>query len=316
MIWLIGTGLMGIEYAKVLKALNKEFIAIGRGEQSVAIFEEKTEHQAIRGGLSDFLKTTPVLPEAAIVAVGIEALTTTCIELLHYGVKRILQEKPGIGWISEINQLADETQKAQADVLLAYNRRFYSSVLKAEDIIKADGGVSSFNFEFTEWSHTIAPLPKTVVEHQTWFIGNSSHVIDTAFFLGGTPKELCAYHAGENKQSWHPSGSIYAGAGMTEQGALFSYQANWNAPGRWVIEILTEKHRLYFKPMETLQIQNLGSVAINPVEIDNHLDIEFKPGFYLQVKAFVDSDDSRFCSVEEQKSHIDKYYKLMSGYNE
>lgn len=306
---------MGIEYAKVLSTLGREFIAIGRGEQSAARFEETTGHEAIRDGLTKFLQNNPTLPDAAIVAVGIESLTSTCIELLHYGVKRILQEKPGIGWISEIYLLANETQKAQANVLLAYNRRFYSSVLKAEEIIKEDGGVSSFNFEFTEWSHTIAPLPKTTVEHQTWFMGNSSHVIDTAFFLGGTPKELCAYHTGENKQSWHPSGSVYAGAGITERGALFSYQANWNAPGRWVIEILTEKHRLYFKPMETLQVQNLGSVAINPVEIDNHLDVEFKPGFYLQVKAFIGKDDTRFCTIEEQKNHIDKYYKLMSGYS-
>lgn len=315
MIWLIGTGLIGIEYAKVLEALNKEFIAIGRGEQSATMFEKKTGHQVIRGGLGCFLKTRPVLPEAVIVAVGIEALTTTCIELLHYGVKKILQEKPGVGWIGEINQLADETQKAQADVLLAYNRRFYSSVLKAEEIIKEDGGVSSFNFEFTEWSHTIASLHKPIVTHHSWFMANSSHVIDIAFFLGGEPKELCAFHTGENKQSWHPSGSVYAGAGRSMQGALFSYQANWNAPGRWVVEILTEKHRLYFKPLEILQIQNLGSVTVNPVDIDNHLDSEFKPGFYLQVKKFLKNDYSRFCSIEEQKNHINKYYRLMSGYN-
>lgn len=314
MIWLIGTGLMGIEYAKVLQTLNVEYIAVGRSEKSATHFERETGHSAIRGGVTEFLAARPILPAAAIVAVGIEALTETCIELLHYGVKRVLQEKPGIGWISEIEALVNATRKADAKVVLAYNRRFYSSVLKAEEIIKEDGGVSSFNFEFTEWSHTIAPLPKTEVEHQTWFMGNSSHVIDTAFFLGGAPSQLSAFHSGENKLTWHSTGSIYAGAGITEQGALFNYQANWSAPGRWVVEILTAKHRLYFKPMEALQIQNIGSVAVNPVEIDNKLDVDFKPGLYLQTKAFLDGDYSRFCTIEEQKGHIDKYYKLMSGY--
>lgn len=314
MIWLVGTGLMGLEYAKVLDALNKEYIAIGRGEKSAAEFESKTGHKAVRGGLSSYLKTAPALPDAAIVAVGIESLTATCMELLTYGVKRILQEKPGIGWMNEIDVLLEATQQANAKVLLAYNRRFYSSVLKAEEIIQEDGGVSSFNFEFTEWSHTIAPLPKTQVEHNTWFMGNSSHVIDTAFFLGGEPKQICAFHGGENKLDWHPSGAIYAGAGISEKGALFSYQANWLAPGRWAIEILTAKHRLYFKPMETLQIQNIGRVAVNPVEIDNRLDVEYKPGFYLQTKAFLDGDDSRFCTMGNQKIHIEKYYKLMCGY--
>lgn len=314
MIWLIGTGLMGIEYAKVLDALNVEYIAIGRSEKSSFYFEEEVGHAAIRGGLTAFLKTNPSIPDAAIVAVGIESLTNICIQLLHYGVKRILQEKPGIGWISEIDVLVEAIRKANATVVLGYNRRFYSSVLKAEEIIKEDGGVSSFNFEFTEWSHTIASLPKTEVEHQTWFMGNSSHVIDTAFFLGGIPCQLSAYHSGENKLAWHTTGSVYAGAGVTEQGALFSYQANWTAPGRWSVEILTTKHRLYLKPMENLQIQKIGSVAICPIEIDNHWDIDFKPGLYLQTKAFVEKDYNRFCTIEDQKEHITKYYKLMSGY--
>lgn len=314
MIWLIGTGLMGIEYAKVLNALNVEYTAIGRGEQSALIFEEQTGHKVVRGGLTNFLLTGPTKPNSAIVAVGIEALTETCIELLNYGVNKILQEKPGVGWVNEIDLLAEAAKRGNATVVLAYNRRFYSSVLKAEEIIKADGGVSSFNFEFTEWSHVIAPLSKTQVEHHTWFMGNSSHVIDTAFFLGGSPKQLCAYHSGKNELEWHPSGSIYVGAGMSENGALFSYQANWSAPGRWVVEILTKKHRLYFKPMESLQIQNLGSVAVNPVEIDNHFDVDFKPGLYLQTKAFLESDYSRFCTIEKQRENIENYYLKMSNY--
>lgn len=314
MIWIVGTGLMSIEYAKVLQALGVEYMAIGRGEKSAATFEKETGHTALRGGLTTFLATTPKIPQSAIVAVGIEALTTTCIELLNYGVTNILQEKPGIGWISEMDKLNDAVCKANANVVLAYNRRFYSSVFTAEQMIKEDGGVSSFNFEFTEWSHTIEPLPKTEVEHQTWFMGNSSHVIDTAFFLGGSPHELCAFHSGEHLLKWHPSGSKYSGAGVTDNGALFSYQGNWTAPGRWVIEILTNKRRLYFKPMESLQVQMLGSVAITPVEIDNKLDTDFKPGLYLQTKAFVEGDMSRFCTISEQKEHIEKYYKKMNGY--
>ena len=103
----------------------------------------------------------------------------------------------------------------------------------------------------------------------------------------------------------------FSGAGITNKGALFSYQANWNAPGRWVVEVLTTKHRLYFKPMETLQIQEKGSVAIKPVEIDNQLDIDFKPGFYLQTKAFVEGDYGRFCMVEEHVKHVNAIYKKM-----
>jgi len=38
------------------------------------------------------------------------------------------------------------------------------------------------------------------------------------------------------------------------------------------------------------------------------------PGFYLQTKAFLDDDLSRFCTLNEQKEMIEKYYLKMSGY--
>ncbi len=311
-IWLIGTGLMGIEYAKVLKALNVRYIAIGRGEISAKRFEMETGHPAITGGLDNFLATNPELPDAAIVAVGIEALTETAIKLLNYNIPNILQEKHGVGYPSEIDSLVNLTFEKKAHVLLAYNRRFYSSIIKAQEIILADEGVTSFSFEFTEWSHMISPLKKTKVEHNTWFLGNSTHVIDTAFYLGGKPRELAAFFKGG--LDWHPSSSIFSGAGISEYGALFSYQANWEAPGRWVVEICTKKHRLIFKPMETLQIQNIGSVLVEQVEVDNHLDKEFKPGIYLQTEAFLKGDYSKFCTIQEQKIFLDNVYKKMSGY--
>lgn len=314
MIWLIGVGAIGIEYAKVLDALNIEYIAIGRGELSALKFEQTTGHAVVRGGLHSFLKDAPKKPDAAIVAVGIESLTSTCIALLQYGVKDILQEKPGIGWIHEIDEIVAQAEDNSANVMLAYNRRFYSSVYKAEELIRKDGGVSSFTFEFTEWSHVVASLQRPQVVLNTWFMGNSSHVIDTAFFLGGFPSKISVFHSGENLQTWHPSGSIYGGAGISDIGAIFSYHANWNAPGRWSVEILTTKHRYYLKPMETLQVQDIGSMAINPVDFDNSLDIAYKPGFYLQTKAFIEKDYSRFCTIQMQKKHIEDVYIKMSGY--
>lgn len=312
-IWLIGSGLMGIEYAKVLAALNTGFVAIGRGEKNVKKFEELTGHPAIQGGLKSFLANDPEIPDAVIVAVGVEALATTTQLLLDYGIKKILLEKPGGVCYAEIATLNESANKIGAKVVIAYNRRFYSSVLKAEEIIQEDGGVTSFNFEFTEWLHIIEKLDKPQNVKQNLFLGNSTHVVDTAFFLGGKPKTLYALHKGG--VNWHPASSVFAGAGESESGALFSYQANWEAPGRWVIEILTRKNRLLFKPMESLQIQQSGSIAVNPVDIDDKLDKAFKPGLYLQTKAFLENDLTRFCTLNNQKEMTEKYYLKISGYS-
>lgn len=313
-IWIIGSGEMALEYAKVLKDLNETFIVIGRSINNCNKIQDKFGIECIAGGLTLFLASNPELPNKVINTVGIEALSETTIELINYGVKNILLEKPGVAYPQEIYKLAQIASNQQATVLLAYNRRFYASVLAVEVMIKEDGGVSSFNFEFTEWSHIIGKLKKTKEEWHNWFLGNSTHIIDTAFYLCGSPSEISCYHLGKDNLHWHPAAANFAGAGVTTQGALFSYHANWEAPGRWVIEILTKKRRFIFKPIERLQVQQLGSVAVEFVDIDDKLDKAYKPGLFLQTKAFISGDYTRFADVQEQKRMIDHFYLKMSGY--
>lgn len=310
-IWIIGAGSIAIEYAKVLNSLKCDYKVIGRGEESAKLFEQVIGKSVIRGGLANYLLTLPTLPQYVIVAVDVTGLKDTAIMLMNYGVKCVLLEKPGFCQPEELDDVIRITSETSSKVYLAYNRRFYSSVLSAEKIVKEDGGIKSFSFEFTEWGHVIEKLNHNSMALKNWFYANSTHVVDLAFFFGGIPKQLASYTAGE--LTWHKP-AIFAGAGITEKDALFSYQANWNAPGRWAVELLTDKHRLYLKPMEALQIQEKGSVAIELVQVDNHLDVEFKPGFYLQTKAFIEGDYSRFCTIEEQQRRINSIYKLIVGH--
>ena len=309
-IWLIGVGGIGFEYAKVLKSLGSEIVAIGRGSESAKIFQEKTGILPVIGGLDSFLSTSPAIPYAAIVATDVQQLAPATKSLLEYGVKRVFCEKPGFNSPDELMDIYQLASEKQADVYYAYNRRFFSSTLKAEEIIKEDGGVSSFNFEFTEWPHVVEKTGynNNVLKH--WFYANSSHVVDLAFFLGGMPKQMSSFVSGE--LPWHKPSS-FVGAGVSEKDALFSYQANWEAPGRWYVEVLTSKHRLYFKPMETLQTQEKGSVKIDPVVIDDTLDKEYKPGFYLETKSFLEGDYSRLCSIQEQYKKVSIVYNTMMG---
>lgn len=310
-LWLIGVGHMAVEYVKVLDALSVPFTAIGRGEESAAAFEKKCGRTVRTGGLNKWLNNSEVQnPESAIVAVGMEQLAPVTINLLKNGVKKILVEKPGGLNIEEINKVAEESKKRDADVFVAYNRRFYASVQKAQEIIQDDGGVTSFHFEFTEWSHKISELKKAPGVKENWFIGNSSHVVDLAFFLGSHPKEIISFTAGGLK--WHPVASIFSGAGIAENGALFSYQANWEAPGRWGIEIMTQKYRLIFRPLEKLQIQEIGSINTDFVEIDDNLDKNFKPGLYNETKNFLNKSKDQLCTIHNQEANI-KYYKKMLG---
>lgn len=310
-ILLVGTGYMAIEYAKIFKHLGYDVMVVGRGQDSAQKFKEATGLIALTGGIENWLKNNNKPFSKAIVAVTVTELKNVTISLLKAGFKSILVEKPGGVNIEEIQQVAEETKSSNANMYVAYNRRFYASTQKAKELIKEDGGVLSFNFEFTEWSHIVGSqkIAKEILEQ--WFLSNSSHVVDMAFFLGGKPQKISTYSTGS--LPWHPSASIFAGAGVAENGALFSYQANWEAPGRWGVEVLTRKHRLIFRPLEELHIQEIGSVAINKVELDSHLDKEFKPGLYRQVEQFLQDETKNFCMIEEQADNLSWYKKICSS---
>ncbi len=308
---LVGAGQMAVDYSKVLTALRCDYDVIGRGERSAAQFYEKTGVRVATGGVEAWGKRQSNLPSCAIVAVNIETLFATTCELMRLGIQNILVEKPAGLHLSEIETLWRMSSEMKCRLFVAYNRRFYASVQKAAEMIRADGGVSSYRFEFTEWSHRIKDLQKPSDVLRRWFLGNSTHVVDLAFYLGGKPAELSAYTSGGT--SWHPSSSVFAGAGKSEAGALFSYYADWEAPGRWALEVLTKNNLYILKPLESLQIQKLGSVETSIVPIDDSLDKQFKPGLYEEVKAFLSGDDSIGCTIADHCRHMQVYSKI-AGY--
>ena len=282
---LVGCGYMGTEYAKAFKDLKINLTVVGNSEEGTKKFSEETGMTAIPGGLSEYLTKQPCQCETAVLATPITRIAGNAIELIKKGYKKILIEKPAGLDENDLEKICDVATEADAEVYVAYNRRFYAATKKAMDIIAKDGGVTSFNFEFTEWADSVENSENTESVLGNWLFANSSHVIDLAFFLGGHPVEMTSFV--EGSFSWHKNGAIYSGAGKTDKGALFSYQANWKAPGRWGVEVLTEKHRLIFRPLEKLQCQNLNSVAIEEVEIDDEMDRKYKPGIYAEVEAFL-----------------------------
>lgn len=314
-IWLIGAGTMALAYSEVLEELSVPYKAIGRGEKSAQSFFSKTGIKPSTGGVDAYLKNKPAVPDFVIVSVGVEKLSEVTILLLEYGIKNILVEKPAAITKKDLIKLQKTALENKASVWVGYNRRYYSSVFEVRKIIENDGGVASFNFEFTEWSHIIKDLKKGKSVLEKWFLGNSTHVVDLAFHLGGIPEELYSITSGS--LGWHPSAAIFAGAGRSSTGALFSYRANWCAPGRWGVEILTTGNsKLILCPMEQLQIQKTGSVHVEKYPLNDKQDLDFKPGILLQIKAFLTGEHSTYlCSLDDQVKLINFYNKIANYSN-
>ncbi len=297
-ILLIGTGPMAIEYTKILLAINKEFVVVGRGSKSASLFECQTGITPVLGGLNLYLKEKKLNKNTlAIIATGTETLMSIIHQLLKSGIEKILVEKPAAISINELLENEQFLKPYENSIFIAYNRRFYASVIEAQKLIIEDGGLESMHFEFTEWAHIIGSLKKVEGVKKNWFFGNSTHVVDLAFFIAGKPKILNSFSK-SGRLDWHDK-TNFVGAGETEKGVLFSYISNWESAGRWGIELLTQNKRIYLKPMESIHVQMKGSINVIKHDVDLSLDEKYKAGLYLQVEEFISGLTNRLPSIRE-----------------
>ena len=177
---------------------------------------------------------------------------------------------------------------------------------------KKDGGLISFNFDFTERTDLIEKLDKSKKVLKNWFLANSTHVVDLAFFLGGSPHTIKSYIS--KKYSWNKSPSIFCGSGKTKEGLLFSYHANWHSGGRWSIEIFTKRGKYFLCPLEKLFFQRRGSFKIKEIKLKTTLEKNFKPGIYLQTKSFTQGIKNNLLSLDDYNDEIN-FYKKIAGYH-
>ncbi|MFK8047908.1 MAG: Gfo/Idh/MocA family oxidoreductase [Halioglobus sp.] len=305
-----GTGLIAEEYCKICSDLGYATNVVGRSEESTKSFTERTGISAVAGGLANNLALADSCTHS-IIAVSEDQLGTVLLDTAKAGISNILVEKPGAATIHQLNQLNVEIAKTNANVYIAYNRRYFSSVVELIERIKTDGGCTSFHFEFTEWSHVIKDLIKNPGVLENWGWHNSSHVIDLAFFVGGSPNRISSYVSGG--LDWHPTGSVFTGSGIADNGAHFTYHSNWEGPGRWSLEFITRHNRYLLAPMEGIQVQKIGTIPREPIELDDELDNKWKPGFYLQTRDFLKANPGCLKTLTEQVDDLAHYEKIFRG---
>lgn len=312
-ILLVGAGLMAKEYFRVLSDQKIPVTVIGNSEAKAKDFSDSFHVDVHIGGLESFLKKRAQgLNEFthAIVTVG-EDQAPHCVELLvQNGLKEILLEKPGAVSVQDFRELAKKIPQ-EAHVFIAYNRRFYSSVQEILRLTNGGAEITSVTFEFTEWSDSIAKLNKKASMKESWLFLNSTHVIDLAFFLGGGVETLTSFKKGS--LDWHSKASRFAGAGLSSEGVCYSYSANWDAPGRWGVEVLTKNQKYILRPLEELRIQKRNSIDFEKVDVPlADIDKKFKPGLQLQVESFL--GDRRYLkTLQDQLIACDLYETILEG---
>ena len=310
-LWLVGAGPMARDHANVLDALEVSYEVIGRGDGSAATFEDATGMPVLRGGIDAALAGHGARPSTAIVAVGVEVLAPTVVSLIEGGIRRLLVEKPGAIDSTSLAQVAMAAVRCSAEVVIGYNRRYYAATSEARSMIAEDGGAVSCGFELSEWPHATEPTEVDPAVRRRWLVAHSSHVVDLAFHLCGRPTDWSSWRAGS--LAWHPDAARFAGSGVTDQGVTFGYHGDWEAPGRWGLDVLTLRRRLTFRPMEELRVTEIGSLDEQRIDLDDELDRQFKPGLLEQTKAFLVGDRTHACTLNDQLELL-TVYETIAGY--
>lgn len=308
---LVGTGGMGLEYHKALAHLGIKPVVVGNTRERAEKFAEKTGAKPLLGGVAanlDAFKKTPF--DLCFIAVTESAIEGCLKAVSTLTVPKIIVEKPGASSPENLLRIHETITKRQPGrFFIAYNRRFYRSVDLIRKFSQEDGGIRSVFFDFTEVSDRVLSFKFPEERLKNWFFLNSTHIVDLAFDLIGWPKTLQAANLGA--KSWHGSGDVFSGFGTSEKGIPFSYHSDWNSPGRWAVEVMTEKRRFILKPLEELQVQMRNQFKYEKVEFEKPAG--FKDGILEIVEAAIKSDFSRFTGFEDQVKHLKVYETIRNG---
>jgi hypothetical protein len=246
----VGYGVMGQEYVKALQRLGVRAIRVcARSAARLEGLRQVTGIEAVAGGVEALagLGRGPS-EELGIVATPIESLLPVAKRLASLGVRRLLIEKPASLWSRAIAQAAAWFDHHGVDVMCAYNRVAYPSVQEARARAGHEGGITSCVYTFTEMVKPDWPQRFPVEELARWGIANSLHVMSLAHGLIGVPAAWQGMRRGG--LSWHPSGSIFVGAGVSDRDIPFAYQADWTSTGRWSVEFHTRGASYRLCPLE------------------------------------------------------------------
>ena len=310
---IVGYGFMGKRYLEALTSLGVGDIHVcSRSNQPLEALKGLEGISTTTGGFQKLARPASA-NDLGIVATPTADLLAAAAHLANLGFRKILVEKPVSLWSHEIMTLATLFERLDIHGVTAYNRLAYPSYLEARARTLWDGGITSCIYTFTEMIQDDWPVRYTSNELTRWGVANSLHPISMAHGLIGFPKTWNAQRFGAI--SWHPSGSVFVGAGVSELSVPFTYQADWTSKGRWSVEVNTQVASYRLCPLEKLFTKTaaLGNWEEVPITTFDH---RVKTGIAEQVSAMI-SDDIRpmvpLLSIK-QAAHITSYAENVFGY--
>jgi len=266
---------MAEEYLKVFSSKKITCEAIySRTVFKSKILKKKYNIKKIYTSLNDLKNDNQI--NALIIAVNPES-TQSLINNLDIYKYRVLCEKPvGINF--------EETKKIISKIknkyfYVALNRRFYSSNLKANNLVNKNKSKRLISIRDQELQNS-----KSKLYNKNLMYWNSVHLIDyiNIYARGKLLKVEQLKKFKDNKFSENLTRLIFS----SKDEVL--YHCNWNSPGPWSINIIQKDHSVEMKPLENLvQEKLIKGKRIRFFHNKSKIDLKFKPGLFYQVSEFL-----------------------------
>lgn len=309
----VGYGAIGQQYVQALQALGVRHIRVcSRSAAPLAALASVAGVERIAGGVAHW-DGEPRRDELGIVATPPALLVPAAERLVALGFRRLLIEKPVALWSSTIARCASAFDQRGVEAVCAYNRVAYPSVQEARARALREGGMTSCTYTMTElvrpdWVDRFPPT-----ELARWGIANSLHVASMAHSLIGLPATWQGHRAGA--MTWHPTGTVFVGSGVSKRGVPFAYHADWGSTGRWSLEIHTAMSSYRCCPLETLTRRTSPQGAWDAVPLTVFAP-EVKAGFVEQVASMLNPDIRQMVPLLslQQAAALTQYGEDIFGY--
>lgn len=289
----IGAGPMIEEYIKVAKSFKKiELVGIhSRTKRKSNNLKEKYNIRYVCDSIDELYSKTKA--DALIIAVSIESTYKVLCDANRFDWTCLTEKPLGYDYKQAV-EISKLFSKDQSKLVLALNRRFFSSTQTAKKILE---NIREKRFvQITDQQNILNKNILGVVK-KNYMYANSIHLIDyiNLFCRGKLYEIKDVVNINQNKSKYLCKKISFS------SGDCVLYTAIWNAPERWAVNINMSKIRLELKPLEELKVQYGNNRKIKLFKTNDN-DLNYKPGLKLIVKELIkklEGKNSNLTTLEE-----------------